>query len=49
MFNKTEADEKAYLNQITLKLEDAYEVVDENVSRTSKELQEQKNYIPQFD
>lgn len=45
MFNKTEAEEQAYLKEIIDKLEDAYRAVDENVNRTAKELQEQKNYL----
>lgn len=45
MFNRTEADEKAYLNEIVEKLEDAYQQVNENVNKTSKDLQDQKNYL----
>ncbi len=45
MFNKTESDERTYLNKIINKLEDAYLAVDENVNKTAKELQEQKNYL----
>ena len=45
MFNKSEAEEKAYLKKIIEKLHDAYEGVNENVNKTAKELQEQKNYL----
>lgn len=45
MFNKTEDGERAYLNEVLEKLEDAYQAVDENVERYAKELQEQKNYL----
>lgn len=45
MFNKTEAEERAYLKKIIEKLHDAYEGVNENVNKTAKELQEQKNYL----
>ena len=45
MFNKTETDERDYLSQIIDKLEDAYLAVDENVTKTAKELQDQKNYL----
>lgn len=45
MFNKTEAEERAYLKRIIEKLQDAYETVNENVNKTAKELQEQKNYL----
>ncbi|MEX0994753.1 MAG: hypothetical protein WD599_04440, partial [Balneolaceae bacterium] len=45
MINKTEADEQEYLSKIIDKLEEACVAVDENVARTSEELQEQKNYL----
>lgn len=45
MFNKTEEDERSYLNDVIEKLEDAYTAVNENVNKTAKELQEQKNYL----
>ncbi|MEX1211334.1 MAG: UvrD-helicase domain-containing protein [Balneolaceae bacterium] len=45
MFNKTEADEQAYLETVIEKLEDAYQSVNQQVSKTSKDLQEQKNYL----
>lgn len=45
MFNKSEKDERDYLEQIINKLEDAYRGVDENVAKYSRELQEQKNYL----
>ncbi|MEX2600652.1 MAG: UvrD-helicase domain-containing protein, partial [Balneolaceae bacterium] len=45
MLNQTEADERAYLQEIIEKLENACQAVDENVSRTARELQEQKNYL----
>ncbi|MEX0773502.1 MAG: 3'-5' exonuclease [Balneolales bacterium] len=45
MFNKTETDERKYLNEVIDKLENAYENVEAQVARQSKELQEQKNYM----
>jgi len=45
MFNKTEAEEQRYLKEIIDKLEDAYHEVDENVSRHSEQLKEQKTYL----
>ncbi|MEX2600139.1 MAG: 3'-5' exonuclease [Balneolaceae bacterium] len=45
MFNKSIDEERAYLQEILTKLEDAYQAVNENVSKTSKALQEQKNYL----
>lgn len=45
MFNKTEQDERQWLAQIIEKLEDACSAVNENVNKTAKELQEQKNYL----
>ncbi|MEX0648183.1 MAG: UvrD-helicase domain-containing protein [Balneolaceae bacterium] len=45
MFNRTEADEREYLKEIIEKLEDAYHAVNENVSRASRELKEQKSYL----
>ena len=45
MINETEQDEREYLTKIIDKLEDAYIAVDENVTKASKQLQEQKNYL----
>src|SRR6056297_512892 len=45
MFNKTEEEERLWLKQVIEKLEDAYSAVSENVNKTAKELQEQKNYL----
>ncbi|MEX0844495.1 MAG: UvrD-helicase domain-containing protein [Balneolaceae bacterium] len=45
MFNKTEADEQAYLSKIIDKLEDAYLAVDENVNKAAQNLKEQKSYL----
>lgn len=45
MFNKTESDERKYLNWIIEKLEDAYFGVDEAISWQSRELKEQKSYM----
>ncbi|MEX2573726.1 MAG: hypothetical protein WD317_05490 [Balneolaceae bacterium] len=45
MFNKTETDERKYLNRMIEKLENAYRKVDSTVARQSQELQEQKNYM----
>jgi DNA helicase II / ATP-dependent DNA helicase PcrA len=45
MLNNTEADERAWLASVIEKLEDAYQAVNENVTRTAKELQDQKNYL----
>jgi len=45
MFNKTEADERVWLTDVIEKLEDAYQAVNENVSKTAKELQDQKSYL----
>ncbi len=45
MFNRTEEEERRYLDTITDKLDDAIDQVDENVSRYSKELQEHKTYL----
>ncbi len=45
MFNRTEEEERRYLDTIIEKLDDAIDQVDENVSRYSKELQEHKTYL----
>ena len=45
MFNKTESEEQRYLKKIIEKLEDAYHEVDENVTRYSEQLKEQKTYL----
>lgn len=45
MFNRTEEEERQYLETIIDKLDDAIDQVDENVNRYSKELQEHKNYL----
>lgn len=45
MFNKTEQEERVYLNQVVEKLEDAYQEVGDSVNKYSKELQEQKSYM----
>lgn len=45
MFNKTEAEERKYLNRIIEKLEDAYFGVDEAITRQAQELKDQKTYM----
>ncbi|TVQ69594.1 MAG: hypothetical protein EA363_09360 [Balneolaceae bacterium] len=45
MFNRTEEEERRYLDTITEKLDDAIDQVDDNVSRYSKELKEHKTYL----
>ncbi|MCL7423251.1 MAG: AAA family ATPase, partial [Methylobacter sp.] len=44
MINQTEADERAYLEEVKAKLHDALDEIDARVRRYAEEIQEQKNY-----
>ncbi len=45
MFNRTEEEERRYLEVIIEKLDDTIDQVDDNVNHYSKELQEHKSYL----
>ena len=45
MFNKTEAEERVWLADVIEKLEDAFQAVNETVTKTANELQAQKKYL----
>jgi DNA helicase-2/ATP-dependent DNA helicase PcrA len=45
MFNKSETEERSYLEDIKERLSEALNKIDENVQKQSRELQEQKTYL----
>lgn len=45
MFNKTEAEERVWLADVIEKLEDAFQAVNETVTKAANELQAQKKYL----